>query len=172
MPASQTLETYDGLEISAEPLTEPHPVFYTEENPKFRITIKNDNAKFDFIEGSSLRWTIETDPKEVVYTDIVEFGPLDDGDEISLDVGGSVLAYEGHGVFGVSIGNAKEVDDSHRRKLPHNFVDYSYPLYSFSVWDKSHYQASVRQPKRLQIGLLVTSVALIFFALIQIYLSF
>lgn len=171
MPATQTIDLLDGLEIRVEPVKEPDPVYFTSDEPEFNVHIRNDDAKYDFTEDSAFRWTIETNPMQVVHTDEVKFGPLDRGEEITVTVGGKVLAYEGHGVLGISTGHPSGKGGSNRWRLNAGGKRSADPAYSFSVWDESDYNASVRQPKRLQIALLVTSVMLIVFALVQVLLA-
>ncbi|MFC7028521.1 hypothetical protein ACFQH8_16050 [Halomicroarcula sp. GCM10025710] len=104
MPATQTITIFDGLEIKVEPVEEPDPVYFTSDEPEFNIHLRNNDAEYEFSEGSALLWTIETNPMQVVHSGEVEFGPLDHGEETTVTVGGKVLAYEGHGVLGVASG--------------------------------------------------------------------
>lgn len=162
---------FDGLEFNVEPVEAPDPVYFSSDKPEFNVHIRNKDAKYDFSEESALAWTIETNPMQVVHTDEVEFGPLDRGEETTVTVGGKVLAYEGHGVFGVSTGGASGKGESDRRKLNVGRAGSADPAYSFHVWDNSHYDASIRQPKRLQLAMFGTSVMLILFALVQLLLA-
>jgi len=171
MPATQTIEVFDGLEFSVEPVEEPDPVYFTSDKPEFNVHIRNRDAKYDFSEGSKFQWTIETDPMEVIHAGEAEFGPIDRGEETTVTVGGEVLAYEGHGVFGISAGSASPASGTDRHELRSGGVNTAEPTYSFHVWDNSHYAASVRRPKRLQIAMFLTSVMLILFAAFQILLA-
>ncbi|MFC7251091.1 hypothetical protein ACFQJ5_14750 [Halomicroarcula sp. GCM10025324] len=170
MPATQTITIFDGLEIKVEPVEEPDPVYFTSDEPEFNIHLRNNDAEYEFSEGSALLWTIETNPMQVVHSGEVEFGPLDHGEETTVTVGGKVLAYEGHGVLGVASG-ASGTNDSHRWELNAGRRNSADPAYSFSVWDESDYNASIRRPKRMQLAMVGTSVILIVFALIQILLA-
>lgn len=171
MPATQIIEIFDGLEIEVEPVDEPDPVYFTDEKPEFNIHLRNNDSDYEFAEESALQWTIETNPMQVVHTGEVEFGPFDHGEETTVTVGGKVLAYEGHGVFGISTAGASGTNDSDRRKLKSGHQDSADPAYSFSVWDRSDYSASIQQPKRLQLAVIGTSVVLILFALVQVLLA-
>lgn len=171
MPATQTITTFDGLEIRVEPVEEPDPVYFTSDEPEFDVHLRNNDAKYEFSEDSAFRWTIETNPMQVVHTGEVEFGPLDHGEETTVTVGGKVLAYEGHGVLGIATSGASGKNDSHRWELNAGRQGSADPAYSFSVWDKSDYNASIRQPKRMQLAMIATSVILIVFALLQILLA-
>jgi hypothetical protein len=171
MPATQTIDIFDGLEFRVEPVKDPDPVYFTSDKPEFNVHIQNNDAKYDFSEESTFTWTIETNPMQVVHTGEVEFGPLDCGEETTVTVGGKVLAYEGHGVFGIDTGGASGKSDSDRRELNAGRASSADPAYSFHVWDNSHYEASIRQPKRLQLAIFATSVLLILFAVIQVVLA-
>ncbi|WP_134670433.1 hypothetical protein [Halorussus marinus] len=171
MPATQTINVFDGLEICVEPVEEPDPVYFTSNEPEFEVHLRNNDAKYEFSEDSAFRWTIETNPMQVVHTGEVEFGPLDHGEETTVTVGGRVLAYEGHGVFGISTAGASGKSGSDRWELTAGRERSADPAYSFSVWDESDYNASIRRPKRLQLAMFGTSVVLIVFALIQILLA-
>lgn len=171
MPATQTIDVFDGLEFHVEPVEAPDPVYYTSDNPEFDVHIRNNDAKYEFSEESAFTWTIETNPMQVVHTNEVEFGPLDHGEETTVTVGGKVLAYEGHGVFGIATGGASGKGGSDRRELNSGRAKSADPAYSFHVWDNSHYDASIRQPKRLQLAMFGTSVLLILFAVVQVLLA-
>jgi len=169
MPASRDTEPFDGFVVTAEPVEEPDPVFYTDQTPKFEITFTNaENAKYRWGDDSKIRWNLILGrQQEVVYSEKVEPGPLERGEETTVTVETDVLAYEGHGVFAISslgaIGSEPSRLDPNRGTGD--------PLYTFSVWDKSHYEASIQQPKHLQIGLVVTSIVLIIFAFIQVAIA-
>jgi hypothetical protein len=171
MPATQTIDVFDGLEIRVEPVEGPDPVYFTDQEPEFDVHLRNNGAKYEFTGDSTFRWTIETSPMQVIHTGEAKFGPLDYGEETTVTVGGKVLAYEGHGVLGISTTGASGVNDSDRWKLNSGRANSADPAYSFSVWDESDYNASVRQPRRLQLAVLLTSVMLILFALIQVLLA-
>lgn len=171
MPATQTINIFDGLEINVEPVEEPDPVYFTSDVPEFNIHLRNNDAKYEFSEGSEILWTIETNPMQVVHAGEVEFGPLDHGEETTVTVGGKVLAYEGHGVLGIATSGAAGKNESHRWELNSGRRNSADPAYSFSVWDESDYNASIRRPKHMQLAMVGTSVILIVFALIQILLA-
>ena len=171
MPATQPIEVFDGLEFRVEPVDSPDPVYFTSDNPEFDVHIRNNDAKYDFSNESAFTWTIETNPMQVVHSNEAEFGPLDRGEETTVTVGGKTLAYEGHGVFGIATGGASGNGGSDRMDLKSGRAKSADPAYSFHVWDNSHYDASIRQPKRLQLALIITSVLLIIFAVVQVLLA-
>ena len=171
MPAATKQIVFDGLEFTAKPVKKPDVVYFTHESPEFEVTLYNNDSKYEWAEESQFTWAIDISPKGVVHSDTVEFGPLDYGEEVSFTVGGEVLSYDGHGVLGVAAGSASGRGGSDRRALNSRKARDAKPVYSFSVWDKSIYDASVRQPKRLQKYLIITTIALIVFAVIQIRLA-
>lgn len=168
MPATQVIDVFDGLEFHVEPVQEPNPVYFTSDEPEFNVHIRNTGAEYEFSDESAFRWTIETNPMQVVHTGEVEFGSLCHGEETTVTVGERVLAYEGHGVLGISIGGASGKGDTDRRKLNAGRESGARPAYSFHVWDRSHYKASIERPWKLQLAMVFTSLALIVFAVIQV----
>lgn len=171
MPATQVIDVFDGLEFQVEPVEEPDPVYFTSDEPEFKIHINNDDSKYEYTDDSEIRWTIESSPDHVYHTGVVEFGPLVHGEETTVIVGGRGLAYEGHGVFGISIGGAGGETESGRRELSSGRERDSQPAFSFHVWDKSHYKAAIERPKRLQLAMIGTSIVLILFAAVQMLLA-
>lgn len=170
MPASQTETIFQGLEVTVEPVTEPDPVYWTDQSPEFRIQLHNsEDSKYEWTGGSELTINIEIDG-DLIHAETIEFGPLEYGEEETQVFESNVLAYEGHGVVSVDSGGAVNTGSEDRAKLQPGGHSFN-PVYSFSVWDKSHYTSTVRRPRQLQLALLTTSVVLIIFAAVQIYLS-
>lgn len=171
MPATQVIDVFDGLEFRVEPHREPDPVYFTSDEPEFNVHILNNDSKYEFTKDSAVRWTIESDPENVVHTGDIEFGPLDHGEETTVTVGGRVLAYEGHGVLGISISGASGENGVGQRKLKAGTEASSRPAYSFHVWDESHYNSAIERPRKLQLAMVGTSIVLIGFAAIQVFLA-
>ena len=170
MPSTRTATVQD-VEIAVEPETPPDPVYWTEDEPELVVTITNpEDADYHLKEDSRVKVRVMIDGNRA-HLEQQYFGPIKKGDSKTLTVEVPPLTYEGHGV--VEVWRARCSDrDSEWAKLStvtggknHN------PVYGFSVWDKSHYDATVRGPKFLQIASVVTSVALILFAAAQIVLA-
>jgi len=171
MPASQEIESHGGLKIYVTAVDEPEPVYYTDERPKFKIELTNDDSNYDvWAEDSKLVWDIVIDGNST-HEDALHFGPLENGDTESHIVQSNVLSHEGHGVFGISTGSVAHVDGGEKGRMNASRSRSSKPAYSFSVWDESHYDAQIRRPQKLQKGNLILSGALIFFALVQITIA-
>ncbi|QLD84792.1 hypothetical protein HWV23_03375 [Natronomonas halophila] len=170
MPAGQTVDHYDCLKFDVEPDVHPDPVYFTEQSPAFQVHITNDNSKYEWWEHSDFGWNMVVDG-DVVRSEREIFGPLDNGESTKTTIEPGVLAYEGHGVIEIYTGKAGQRRDTTRRNLHSNDERNCDPAYSFSVWDESHYEATVRRPKQLQKGIIFTSAVLIIFAFIQLVLA-
>lgn len=168
MPATQQLEFFEGLEVWVEPEEEPDPVYFTSDKPEFNVHLRNNDSEYVNTGDSEFRWTIESNPGAVTHTGVAEFGPVNYGEEVVVTVGGRTLAYEGHGVLGISVGGASGKASSDRREVSAGTDAGAQPAYSFHVWDESHYDASIERPKRLQLAMIGTSIVLILFAGLQI----
>ncbi|WP_152418725.1 hypothetical protein [Halorubrum hochstenium] len=165
--------SYHGFEISIETEPEPSPVLWTHQTPTLKITFENtQESTTEWSEDNSIRVAIEVDGDQV-WTDIVGFGPLDHGKSKTIRIEGAPLTFEGHAVVGVISGGVSNPNSDDRRAgmNPGSASQTISPCYAFSVWDESHYDATVRTPKRLQWASVVTSAALIFFALVQIWIT-
>jgi hypothetical protein len=101
---------------------------------------------------------------------IVRFGPVEKGESECLEIQCGPLTYEGHAVCGISGKRALNHNDE-GVKITSDRPDKHLPVYSFSVWDESHYESTVRRPKKLQFAIIFTSIVLTVFAAIQIILS-
>ncbi|MFC7060099.1 hypothetical protein [Halovenus salina] len=170
MPASQEVTMFEGLTFRVEPVEKPDPVYFTDQAPEFEVTIENDGSEYDFDGDSEFSWSITTDPTQIVHEGTRQFGPLEDGDTETVIIGNKLLAYEGHGTVGIGAAGASGSEDGFRTLRPGRSPSYD-PAYSFSVWDRSHYKASIRNPKRLQKALIFTSIVLILFAFIQLLIA-
>ncbi|TQQ82606.1 hypothetical protein EGH24_03905 [Halonotius terrestris] len=172
MPVSYTQEVH-GLEITAEPVEEPSPVLWTDTEPTIDVEFNNttDNT-----------WTADTAvhlrtqiDDNIVWSEEVEIGAdLPPGESTNVSVDAKPLTYEGHAVLGFSISGGVNVNnENHPSSLNPGGDDYLIrPTSAFSVWDKSHYDATVRRPKQFQKGIIFTSIVLIIFAGIQLWLAY
>jgi hypothetical protein len=172
MSVTHTQEMY-GLEITAEPAEEPFPVLWTDSEPTINVEFNNT---------SDDTWTSDTTvhvrtqiDDNVVWSDEVKMGTdLLPGESIEVSVDATPLTYEGHAVLGFSISSGDNVNnDDHPSSLNAGAEDYKlYPTSAFSVWDKSHYISTVRRPKQFQKGIIFTSIVLIVFAAVQLWLAY
>ncbi|UHQ98242.1 hypothetical protein HYG81_19350 (plasmid) [Natrinema zhouii] len=168
MPASQKLENH--FTVEAEPVIEPDPVFFTDESPEFDLKVTN-NEDFEIGNGATIRWVlaIGSGKPEPVHKG-GERVILDPGETKTYRVGGDLLSYDGHGVFGVAYGSPLGNDGT--RKLHTRSHDSYKPLYSFSVWDRSQYDAVHEQPKRNQKWIVASSILVAILAIIQVFAIF
>lgn len=171
MPAKRPYEIH-GLRFEVEPVEPPEPVYFTDQSPEFKITITNtEQSETKYSEDNEIRWTVDTDPMQVVHSGKVEFGPLDIGDKETHIVGGEKPMYDGHSVVGIDISGVNSLTGSGPATVEPGRNQNGEPVYSFSVWDRFDYEASVKGPKRLQKGAILTSVVLIVFAFVQVVLA-
>jgi hypothetical protein len=172
MPASHTVEAFDGLKFTVEPVTDPDPVYFTDQAPEFRVRVENDGATHDFAEESQFIWDIEVEgwTEDTLHSGEGTFGPLDDGETEEVIIGGEVLAYEGHGVLGIGAGNARGTDGD-RWRLNTTNRRATEPAYTFSVYDEYHYEEAIERPRKLQYAIIFTSIVLILFSFLQIALA-
>lgn len=131
MPASQPVEFYRGLEGTIEPVGKESEVHFTDESPSFQLTLLNP-TDFEFVEDSAIIWVIaigEGEP-EPIYSDKLEF-ELGPNESKTFEIGGQLLAYEGHGVVGLNCGGAR-TDEKERVLRPGSINMGSEPVRSSS----------------------------------------
>lgn len=159
MPASQKVEytRYGYLDVSAKPVEEPDSVYFTDQSPKFEILIENKtDRRVETTEGRDLMdWGLAVGPSTEQF---ISGGSID----ASLEPGGThreiiepgLLAYEENAVLGISgvsiYGNHKEEDDGPIKFGSNGKSSIKKVLYSFAIWDRSHYNSIHEQPKKLQ----------------------
>lgn len=161
MPANQTVDYRDEgyLEISVEPIDEPESVYFTWHQPKFDFVFRNKTDKeIRTREGegwTGVRWILELEPGG---DKILAVGDVD----LSIAPGGEqreriepgLLAYEANAVLGVTGGSIRketeEGDDFIEVETNQLQESISQILYTFTIWDESHYEAVHEQPQRLQ----------------------
>lgn len=173
MPASQTVDAFKdkGLLIDIEPISQEPTVYFTDQSPRFRLIIRN-RTEFNFVEGSSIRWVIAigSGMPSPIYSEAIDI-EVPAGEEREYEIGGKLLAFEGHGVIGVSAGGALGSGDPNYELRERRAQSYD-AVYTFSVWDRSQYESLHETPKKLQRASLYLTGAVVFFALIQIVLAF
>jgi len=160
MPSSRSAKIADGVHVDAVPKKDPAPVYWTDDCPKFEITISVAEDADDMIAAdSSIRFLIWIDDS-ISINEIQRFGPIDKGESVTIEYECEPLTYEGHAVCGVSaktsiVRNEKGTGVTSNRPERHK------PVYSFAVWDESHYESTVKRPKHLQYAIIFTSAVLI-----------
>ena len=172
MPASRIKTYYDGFEITAKPVEGPSPAFWTKSTPTFEIQFSNsEDSMCEWSDDCSIRVGISVDG-ERVWTDTVDFGPIGYGESDSAQVTAEPLTLEGHGVLGVGTSGVTDLRNETPSTMNEGRKDMNLnPIYTFGVLDKSQYEATVEKPKQLQRAIILTSVVLIAFAAVQIWLA-
>lgn len=172
MPASRTVEVFRGkIEAEVEPVEAHREVFFTDEAPDFKLILRN-TSEHNFVEGSEIKWCIAigSGRPEPFHSEDVGF-ELPPGGEVELDIGGEVLAYEGHGVIGVDTGSASGRGDPdyelNAGRRPENYD----AVYSFSVWDRSQYEAQHEYPLLLQKRSVYLTAGIVVFAFLSLLVA-
>lgn len=93
---------------------------------------------------------------------------LEPGEELRKRIGGELLGFGGNGVIGINSGmslseNADGSIEIHPQKPSRGGYRW---LYTFTVWDKSHFEAAHEQPRKLLKYSLVGTVAIFLAAMI------
>jgi hypothetical protein len=160
MPASQSANvTQHGfVEVSIDPIDEPEDVYFTEQRPQFEIVIENKSDREvksrDGNRFTGLVWAVElgSDQAKTLASGEIDFSLQPDETHRELiDLG--LLGYEGNAV--ISVGGAS-VSGHNKDTGPITIgtstgsSGTSEVLYTFPIWDRSHYDTVHEQPKRLQ----------------------
>lgn len=161
MPATQTVDYRDEgyLQISIEPVDEPDDVYFTEHRPEFDLVFRNKTDKEirtrEVGDWTGVRWILELEPggEQILATGNVDLSIAPGGEErVRIEPG--LLAYEANAVLGVAGGAIrKETGDGDEYIEVETTAlknEISHILYTFTIWDESHYEAVHEQPKRLQ----------------------
>ncbi|UHQ98025.1 hypothetical protein HYG81_20610 (plasmid) [Natrinema zhouii] len=148
MPASQEIDDY--LTVNAKPIRPPDSVFFTDQSPEFEVEIAN-SSEYHFTEGSQITWAtaIGDGRPRPVHSGTIDID-LEPNESKTYIVEDDLLSFEGHGVFGIAFGGHSGQDTSNPRKLHSRPAKDYDPLYTFTVWDRSHYETVHEQPKDLQ----------------------
>lgn len=77
MPASRTVDAFKGLLVEVEPISEVTSVYFTDESPQFKLTVKTPTGSH-FIEDSSITWVIAigSGRPSPIYSDTIEIDAL------------------------------------------------------------------------------------------------
>lgn len=171
MPASQAIDIYPELTVEVEPIDDEPEVYFTNQKPKFNLKISN-STDYNFIEGSELTWLIAigSGMPEYTYKDYLSF-EIEPGEEKEFEIGGELLAFEGHGVIGVSTGHPRRRGDQDFELQRANNVSRYNAVYTFSVWDKSQYEMVHELPKKLQKIAIAGTAAIVFFSIVQLVIT-
>jgi hypothetical protein len=158
MPASQTVCYTDNeyVELSINAIDEPDDVYFTHQTPEFELVMKNTTERHikNLDRKSGLRWVLALGPGE---SHVLAGGDIDlsigPGDTQRETISPGLLGYEGNavlGVTGVSLSGSHNSGEGPIRygKGPNDALKHI--LYTFTIWDRSHYEAVHEQPKRLQ----------------------
>lgn len=152
-------------------VSNPKQVYFTDDEPEFRITFKNE-TDYRMREDSVVAWVLaigEGRPEPFVREVFPKFG-IPSGGEREITVSGEPLLLEGHGIVGVGQGGFHRVDSedgSFKFSASGTNREVYEPLATFSVWDREHYEDIHEQPQRTQQIALFTSVLVVFFAILQ-----
>lgn len=172
MSGAHPVEAFDGLKFAVEPVPTPAPVYFTDQTPAFRVLVTNDCADYEFAEDCEFTWEIEMDgpTDEPLHAGTATFGPLAAGETEAVRIGGEPLAYEGHGVLSIGVGNAISTNGEFWR-IDCEHQPETDPVYTFSVYNKHHYLEAHRRPRRLRSAILFASSVLILVAFVQVALA-
>jgi len=175
MPSKRELGwTHTKLEGSIDAYIEPmdeEPVYYTDQEPNFEITIEN-NTQYDFRESSVIKCILaigQGRPAPFITKTFANFD-ISAGESRTIEVFDEPLSLEGHGIIALGGGSIPRVDDEEKtmRFTATSFTKEKYePLATFSVWDREHYEILHENPQRAQQFSLFASVGIVFFAVIQ-----
>lgn len=168
MPASEPVELVDGLFATIEPLKEPDSIFFTRDKPIFELTLTN-NSEYHFVKGSQMNWVIGVGQgmPEPIYLETLDV-EIPKGESRTYKIGGKLLAFEGHGVIGVTSGGHSGKSDSDERTLTQSHGTTYNPAYTFSVWDEDHYSIIHEKPKQMMRWTMILSALVVILGLIQV----
>lgn len=194
MPTSQRIELIDGLKATVELSDEckedsntiwervkaetkmgyttsgERTLFFTDECPYFHIEITN-NTEYDFIEGSQISWCVAIGEgmPEPVYSGTIDI-ELSQGETKKYELGGNLLAFEGHGVVGLTSGGHSGRGNSAERELSSGNLSTYSPVYTFSIWDREEYREIHQKTREAQEASTTAALILMFIGLAQLLL--
>lgn len=171
MPASRTVELHDGIYGVVKPKNETKPIYFTDEDPVFVVEITNEND-FDLGNDSTVQWTIgigEGKP-EPVFQGLIEI-EVPAGETRTYEIGEEYLSYEGHAVIGLGAGGLTGKNSKNERTLRKPAGTMTSPSFSFSIWDREHYEVVHEIPRERQKYALYVSAAIAFFAFVQLFVA-
>lgn len=173
MPASQTVNWFDGLKITVEPKEDGKGIYYTDECPHFCLKIEND-GEYHLHEGSELSWYVAVgDGQPTPHHREVQEIEIARGESKEYTIGGKLLAYEGHGIIGVANGGVSVRGPEQGQGIMKTSNTGSYePVLTFSVWDREHYRILHKKPREWQKYAVAGTVVIAASAVIQLMYLF
>lgn len=175
MPASTEIyySRYENIRIGVEPVEEPDSVYFTDEAPEFELVITNETDRHvTSYEDEGVIWVLALGtgiPEAYKWeSEEVEIEPHG---EQRIRIGGELLAHEGNASIAINrnIGFRGNSSDDPIVLDPGPFDKENLRnLYTFTIWDRSHYEEVHEQPKRLQKWVVFLSVLVALLAAIQI----
>ena len=178
MPASKEIyyHRYQNIRVWVEPLHEPDRVYFTDESPEFDLVLSNETDRHVTThEDEGIYWVLAIGPGiPEAYKWRSEKVDIEPHGEQRIRIGGELLAHEGNASIAinqnVTLRGGKDhepiildVSRFHKENLRN--------LYTFTIWDRTHYESIHEQPKRLQKWVVVLSVLVVLLAVIQIVLG-
>lgn len=176
MPASTEVDyRKDMIRVWVEPLDEPDGVYFTDESPEFELVVKNEtDRKVTTHEGDGIYWTLAIGPGiPKAYKQDGEKIEIEPGGEQRIRVGGELLAHEGNASIAINraVRLRGGIDNDPLILDPTFKSENLQNLYTFTIWDRSHYEAVHEQPKRLQKWVVFLSLLVALLAAIQIVIG-
>lgn len=178
MPASTELyyQRYENIRVSVEPFQEPDRVYFTDESPEFELVLSNETDRHvTSHEGEGIYWVLALGtgiPEAYKWgTEEVKIEPHG---EQRIRIGGELLAHEGNASIAInrnlSLRGGRDHDPIILDAGPFDKQNLQ-TLYTFSIWDRSHYEEAHEQPKRLQRWVVLLSLLVALLAAIQIIIG-
>lgn len=178
MPASSEVfyTRYEKIRIDVDPLHEPDRVYFTDEAPEFELVLMNETDQHvTSYEDEGIYWALALGtgiPEAYKWeSEEVEIEPHG---EQRITIGGELLAHEGNASIAINrnigLRGGKDHDPLTLDPTPYN-KDNLLNLYTFTIWDRSHYEAVHEQPKRLQKWVVRLSILVALLATIQIVIG-
>lgn len=161
MPASQTVDLtrYGYLELSIEAVSEHQDVYFTDQSPRFELIMRNKTDRVlksregDYFTG--FQWILElgAGKEKTLAKGTVEF-TLQPGETQRELVEPGLLGYEGNAVLGVRGSDLSGGRDKGEEPIEFGINlkgdTLTSVLYTFTIWDRSHYKTVHEHPKMLQ----------------------
>lgn len=168
MPASEPVELVEGLWASVDPIDQPRPVYFTHERPTFDLKLLN-RSDHHVVDGSRMNWAVGVGSgmPEPIHREAIDI-EVPKGESRHYEIGGKLLAFEGHGVVGVSCGGLGGSPDGDERTVRASGSSSYSPVYTFSVRDEAHYELTHERPRRVLRWTMVLSGLVVLLALIQL----
>lgn len=180
MPAKQKIDyrNLGYLEITIDPDEEPENVYFTCDEPKFDLVFRNKTDKEirtrEDESWTGVQWVLELEPGADTKLAIGDVRlSIEPGREHRERIKPGLLAYESNAVLGLTGGGVelKDEDEDEFIELSSNisqkYIDHI--LYTFTIWDKSHYEAVHEQPKRLMKYIIGFGFLTVILAAMQLY---